>query len=190
MRRDILSCWDIPERRGFGELDWQKFFIIHSVLLIPVSACWCFNRKISRPHLQFFKHWFWFSNGTVHLLILLKLSQQCVQEHFYTADISNFSIGGQVDAFFFLFFCMVVSVDPKTVILISDVFSVFCFGSHEESKRCMFESVTVTGKRVKCFCFFTYMTLWHITLLEKERLNRGSCFCKYMTHYSYLSLAV
>lgn len=48
---------------------------------------------------------------------------------------------------------MVVSVDPKTVILISDVFSVFCFGSHEESKWCMFVSVTVTGEKGEVFLF-------------------------------------
>ncbi len=60
---------------------------------------------------------------------VLKLSQQCVQECFYTADISTFSIGGQFDTF-----CMVVSVDPKTVIWLVIVIYVFCFGSHTESK--------------------------------------------------------
>lgn len=63
-----------------------------------------------------------------------------MQERFYIVDISTFSMGGQFDTF-----CMVVSVDPKTVISISDVFYVFCFGSHEESKRSMFVSVSVTG---------------------------------------------
>ncbi len=114
---------------------------------------------------------------------VLKLSQQCVQECFYTADISTFSIGGQFDTF-----CMVVSVDPKTVIWLVIVIYVFCFGSHTESKWRVF--VSVMGKEVVCFCFFMHMTVWHITLLEKERLNRGSYFCKYMTPYSYISLAV
>lgn len=54
----------------------------------------------------------------------------------------------------------------------------------------VFVSAIVTGKEVACFCMCMYMTVCDISLQEQERLNLGSYFCKYMTHYSYLSLAV
>lgn len=80
-------------------------------------------------------------------------------------------------------------VDPKTVILIKDslMFSASVLTTWIQK---VFVSAIVTGKEVVCFCMCMYMTVCDISLQEQERLNLGSYFCKYMTHYSYLILAV
>lgn len=90
-------------------------------------------------------------------------------------------------------FCMVVDVDPKTVILIRDCVS--CSSLQFSLLGTRIQSVcecdwTVRGKEAACFCLCMYMTVCDISLGKRERLNLASYFCKYMTHSSYLSLAV
>lgn len=154
-------------------LDWREnLIIIHSVLLIPVSACWCINSRnspcLTSIILSNFKHLFWFSNGKVYFQILQSsetFPAVCARvflhsRHFYFLHrraVWHFLYGSQCRS--------------KDSDLISDVFSVFCFGSHEESKWRVFVSVTVTGKDVACFCFFMHMTVWHITLSEKREVK-------------------
>ncbi len=179
------------DRRAFAvTLDWREnWIIIHSVLLIPVSACWGFNSRnspgLTSIILSNFKHLFWFSNGKVYFQILLSsetFPAVCARAFLHSR---HFYFLHRRAVWHFLYGSQCRSKDSD---LISDCDLCFLLRfSHRVQMACVCER---DGKEVVCFCFFMHMTVWHITLLEKERLNRGSYFCKYMTPYSYISLAV